>query len=109
MGTIHISEALEKGQTYMVKMKGFQRASRMEYIGLKTLGELDEQLMEFYGSMGCRFLYDHHIDDIKLAKPLRPKQKKGVTCTRCLGNKVYEKFAHINGGKCFKCGGEGTI
>lgn len=29
------------------------------------------------------------------------------TCTRCFGEKVFRHFGHVQGGKCFKCGGVG--
>lgn len=32
-----------------------------------------------------------------------------VTCPKCLGSKYFAPFAHIAGGACFTCSGNGTI
>lgn len=37
------------------------------------------------------------------------KKRKPKTCPRCLGNKRYENFGHINQGLCFRCNGTGLI
>lgn len=108
--TINIAEGLEQGTEYKLLIEGKKRRVRMTFLKLK-LNEYDNtMMMEFYSpSAGHQWYYDQHILDITIAEPLKPKQKKGITCTRCLGNKVYEKFSHINGGKCFKCEGTGII
>jgi hypothetical protein len=30
------------------------------------------------------------------------------TCSRCFGEKIFRHWGHVQGGKCFKCGGVGT-
>jgi len=108
--TINIAEGLEKDVEYKLLVTGKKRRIRMTFLRTK-LNEYDNtMIMEFYStSQGHQYYYDENIQDIAVAEPLKPKQKKGITCTRCLGNKVYEKFAHINGGRCFKCDGTGEI
>ncbi len=32
-----------------------------------------------------------------------------VTCPKCLGSKVFQPFAHIENGKCFRCAGTGVV
>lgn len=32
-----------------------------------------------------------------------------VTCPKCLGSKYFAPYAHIAGGACFTCAGNGTI
>ena len=32
-----------------------------------------------------------------------------VTCPKCLGSKYFAPYAHIAGGACFTCSGNGTI
>lgn len=111
--TVNIAEGLEQGVEYMIKFTHKKRRVRMTFEKVTRNYESETvwyPVMEFHSaSQGCIWSYDVDIEDIKLAVPLKPKQKKGITCTRCLGNKVYEKFSHINGGRCFKCDGTGII
>jgi len=106
------AEALEKGTEYSVKFSFMGRKGRYYYEGIKVSEHPDNlglKLYTFHGKGGTRWVTDEHIESIEIAKPLKPKQKTGKTCPRCLGNKVYQKFAHVNGGRCFRCEGTGTV
>jgi len=106
------AEALEKGTEYSVKLTFMGRKGRYYYEGITRVYSSETEYKEVYqflGKGGTRWVTDEHIESIEIAKPLKPKQKTGKTCPRCLGNKVYQKFAHVNGGRCFRCEGTGTV
>lgn len=43
-----------------------------------------------------------------MTEPTTPRQFERVTCSRCFGNGMYGP-KHIDGGRCFKCGGKGAL
>lgn len=105
---------LIKGQEYKVKFSWNKRAVKKIYVGDMDAQDYDTKqypngIAEFGGTGGSVFAPYEDIEKIEEVDTTKSKTKKPKTCPRCLGNKTFEHLAHVDGGRCFKCGGTGTI
>lgn len=110
--------SLVKGKTYKVKYQGEERATSRMYIGdfqsyvEDANGELVEgEICAHFNSTrgGNKFyLYAEIVSAVEIkAKVKSAEQLK--ECSRCNGSGVLPWLTHVEGGRCFGCGGIGKI
>lgn len=107
-------KSLEVGKEYKVKFSWTKRATCKTYDGDRHSSEYSDEehpngIAIFSGNGGVVYAPYEDIVFVEEVKQTVNEKKERKICPRCLGNNLFKHLSHVNGGKCFKCGGTGYV